>query len=87
MPFATITRKGQITVPKEIREALRVRPGDRLAFRLRDDGSVVVEAGTVDLMMLRGVLKPKRKGITIEAMSEAVQRTAGRLTSGNRRRR
>jgi AbrB family looped-hinge helix DNA binding protein len=78
MTTATMTSKGQITVPKEIREALGVRPGDRLAFRARDDGSVVVEAETVDLMTLRGALKPRRKGVTVEAMNEAIRRTAGR---------
>jgi AbrB family looped-hinge helix DNA binding protein len=78
MSTATITSKGQITVPKEIREALGVRPGDRLAFHARGDGTVVVEAETVDLMTLRGVLKPRRKGVTVEAMNEAVRRSAGR---------
>ena len=78
MSSATITSKGQITVPKEIREALGVHPGDRLAFRAREDGTVVVEAETVDLMTLRGMLKPKRKGMTLEAMNEAIRRTAGR---------
>jgi AbrB family looped-hinge helix DNA binding protein len=78
MSSATITSKGQITVPKEIRDALGVHPGDRLAFRAREDGTVVVEAETVDLMTLRGTLKPKRKGVTLEAMNEAIRRTAGR---------
>jgi antitoxin PrlF len=78
MSTATITSKGQITVPKEIREALGVRPGDRLAFHAREDGTVTVEAETVDLMTLRGVLKPRRKGVTVEAMNEAVRRSAGR---------
>jgi AbrB family looped-hinge helix DNA binding protein len=78
MSSATITSKGQITVPKDIRDALGVHPGDRLAFRTREDGTVVVEAETVDLMTLRGMLKPKRKGMTLEAMNEAIRRTAGR---------
>jgi len=78
MASATITSKGQITVPKEIREALGVHPGDRLAFRARGDGTVVVEAETVDLLSLRGALKPRRKGVTVEAMNEAIRRTAGR---------
>lgn len=77
MSSATITSKGRITVPKEIREALGVHPGDRLAFRAREDGTVVVEAETVDLMTLRGSLKPRRKGVTVEAMKEAIRRTAG----------
>ena len=78
MSSTTITSKGQITVSKEIREALGVRPGDRLAFREREDGTVIVEAETVDLMTLRGALKARRKGVTVEAMNEAIRRTAGR---------
>ncbi len=50
MPSAKLTSKGQITIPKEVREALGLRTGDRLAFRLQQDGTVVVEAETVDLM-------------------------------------
>ena len=78
MASATITSKGQITVPKEIREALGVRAGDRLAFRARADGTVVVEAETVDMMTLRGALKPRVRGVTVEAMNEAIRRAAGR---------
>jgi AbrB family looped-hinge helix DNA binding protein len=78
MSAGTVTSKGQITVPKAIRDVLGVRPGDRLAFRAREDGTVVVEAETVDLRALRGILKPKRKGVTVEAMNAAIRRTAGR---------
>jgi AbrB family looped-hinge helix DNA binding protein len=78
MPSAKITSKGQITVPREIRKTLGVGPGDRLAFRARDDGSVIVEAETLDLMSLRGALKPKRRGVTPEDMEEAIRRNAGR---------
>jgi AbrB family looped-hinge helix DNA binding protein len=78
MSSSTVTSKGQITVPKEIRDALGVRPGDRLAFRRREDGTVVVEAETVDVRSLRGILKPKRKGVTVEAMNAAIRRAAGR---------
>ena len=78
MSSSTVTSKGQITVPKAIRDALGVRPGDRLAFRTRDDGTVIVEAETVDVRALRGILKPKRKGVTVEAMNAAIRRTAGR---------
>jgi hypothetical protein len=58
--------------------ACPLSPGDRLAFRAREDGTVVVEAETVDIRALRGILKPKRKGVTVEAMNAAIRRTAGR---------
>ena len=78
MPSATITSKGQITIPKEVRDALGVKAGDRLAFRTRHDGTVVVEAETIDLRSLRGVLKARTKGVTVEAMNAAIRRSAGR---------
>jgi antitoxin PrlF len=68
-----MTTKGQITVPKAIRELLGVGPGDRLAFRASEDGTVTVEAETVDLLSLRGILKPRRRGVTIEAMNAAIR--------------
>lgn len=76
--MATITSKGQVTVPKRVREALAVEPGDKLAFRIHADGSVTVEAETVELAKLRGALKPKIKGVTIDAMKDAVKRSANR---------
>lgn len=75
---AKLTSKGQITVPIEVRKALGLRTGDRLAFHLHEDGTVGVEAETVDLLSLRGALRPKVKGVTVEAMKEAVRRSAGR---------
>jgi antitoxin PrlF len=71
-----ITSKGQVTIPKAIREVLGVGPGDRVAFRCGDDGRVLVEAETVDLRLLRGVLKPRRRGVSLEDMAAAVKSRA-----------
>jgi antitoxin PrlF len=78
MPSAKLTSKGQITIPKEVRKALGLQTGDRLAFRLQDDGTVRVEAETVDLLSLRGSVRTKVKGVSIEAMKDAVRRAGGR---------
>lgn len=76
MPAAKLTSKGQITVPKAVREALGVHPGDRIAFRLHEDGTVMIEAETVDLSDLRGVLKPGVRGVSVDAMNAAIRRGA-----------
>jgi AbrB family looped-hinge helix DNA binding protein len=76
MPKSTLTSKGQITVPKAVRETLAVHPGDSLAFLIHEDGTVTVEAETVDILQLRGKVKPGRKGVTVEAMNEAIRRSA-----------
>jgi len=79
MPTATVTSKGQVTLPQKIREALRIRPGDRIDFVLGEDGEVWVRAGDMDVSELRGLLRrPGRKPVTLEAMEQAIARGAGK---------
>ena len=79
MAKATLTSKGQLTLPKEIRDKLGVKTGDRVAFREQPDGSIVVEAEIGDLLALRGSVKSRVRGVTIEAMNEAKRQADGRL--------
>lgn len=75
MPTATVTSKGQVTIPRKVREALRLRPGDRIDFVLGEDGEVRVRAGEVDVSELRGLLRRAgRRPITLEAMEDAIAR-------------
>jgi AbrB family looped-hinge helix DNA binding protein len=76
MAKATLTSKGQITIPKEIREHLGVDAGDRLNFEPRSGGDVLVQAETVDLRSLRGALKRRGKRVSLSAMAEAIRRGA-----------
>ncbi|MEO8336742.1 MAG: type II toxin-antitoxin system PrlF family antitoxin [bacterium] len=72
MPSSTVTSKGQITVPKAVRERLALQPGDRLSFIIHDDGTVTVEAETVEVTSLRGVLKAGGKHVTVDQMDDAI---------------
>jgi AbrB family looped-hinge helix DNA binding protein len=75
MPVATLTSKGQLTLPKKIRELLRVEPGDSVDFVIGADGEIRLRAGDVDVRALRGLLhKPGRKPVTLEEMDEAIAR-------------
>ena len=75
MPSSTITSKGQITVPKEIRELMRLKPGDRIDFRVGRTGAITLEAIDTDIRSLRGILKGKRKEpLSIEEMNEVIAR-------------
>ncbi len=47
MPVARITSKGQVTVPKSVREALGLEPGDGLHFDLGEGGAVVSRQGEI----------------------------------------
>lgn len=79
-----MTSKGQITLPKEIRDRLGVRPGDRVRFRETAEGAVVVEAETTDLMELFGALSPPDgRHVSVEEMDDAIRRSGGR--SGTRK--
>jgi antitoxin PrlF len=40
----TVTVKGQVTLPKAVREAAKIRPGDRVNVRVRPEGGVIIEA-------------------------------------------
>ena len=67
---ATLTSKGQTTIPKEIRDSLGMKPGDRMTFTLMPDGTVVMRAKGKSIMQLAGVLRKKgRKPVSVEQMS------------------
>ena len=68
-----MTSKGQITVPKAVRERLNVGPGDVLVFREQADGAIVVEAAATDLMALAGSITPQARGVTLDDMRDAVE--------------
>lgn len=78
MPSTTLTSKGQVTIPKTVRDELGLRVGDKVAFRVLEDGTVVVEPETVDLFDLKGILRPRRKGVTIAEMDEVIRTAAGK---------
>jgi antitoxin PrlF len=59
MSESTITSKGQITIPKAVRERLHLQIGDKVYFDVRDDGSVVLVARNEPLERLFGLLKGK----------------------------
>lgn len=58
MSEATITSKGQVTIPAEIRRSLGLSTQDRLSFTPMPDGTVVLRAKTRSIKDLRGMLKP-----------------------------
>jgi antitoxin PrlF len=79
---SAITTKGQATIPKAIREHLRLKPGDRVKFFVHPDGSVVLlpkRPATV----LRGIITPRQRPVTLEEMHDAA--AAGAAAGAGRR--
>ena len=75
---ATITSKGQVTLPKPIRDRLHLKPGDRIDFMLEDDGCLRVAPVTASVTRLKGMLPKPDAPVTLEAMDEAIARAAAR---------
>ena len=76
MLTAKLTSKAQLTLPKEIREHLGVRRGDRVEFRKDPSGRVWVEAATLDLSALRGLFGPVERARSQDELDEAIRRGA-----------
>src|SRR5579872_180834 len=73
---SAITVKGQATIPKEIREHLGLKPGDRLKFFYHPDGSVVL-LPKVSARTLRGMVRSRRRRpVTIDEMTKAAAQGA-----------
>ena len=67
---ATLTSKGQTTIPKEIRDGLGLKPGDRMTFTLMPDATVIMRVKGRSLKELAGMLhKRSRKPIPVEQLS------------------
>ena len=78
MATATITSKGQITIPKDVREALGVGAGDRVEFVAQAPGVYTMIAATRDVRHLKGMIAKPARPVTIEDMNRVVARAASR---------
>lgn len=81
MATSTITSKGQVTVPKEVRERLGVKEGDRLVFRFDATGHLVVEPERENpLSGLAGLLRhlAKDRPVSVEEMKQAARKHVAR---------
>ena len=77
MAISTLTDKGQTTVPQEIREALKVKPRQRLTWSLSEDGTVIVRPQGSALALF-GSLKSSKKFPGLAAERAAVARAVSR---------
>jgi antitoxin PrlF len=73
---ATLTSKGQTTIPKEIRDHLKLRVGDRIDFLIEADGKVTLKPINTDIRTLDGLLASRYRGksVSVEEMNRSVGR-------------
>ena len=77
MATATLTSKGQTTIPREVREGLKLEPGDRLQFTMLPNGTVLMRAKKRTVAALAGLLHdPRRKPVSLAQMNDAVANEA-----------
>jgi antitoxin PrlF len=78
MATAVVTSKGQITIPKSVRERLGVDAGDRVEFVEAGNGVFTVVAATRDVKELKGIIPKPAKPVSVDDMNRAIARMGGR---------
>jgi len=76
MSTATVTSKGQITIPVEVRRALSIGTGDRVEFVSVAPGKMMIVAATRSITDLKGRFKRPGRPVTIEEMNAAIAHQA-----------
>ena len=77
MPTATITAKGQITIPIEVRKSLKLKTGDKLDFLETETGRFAIFPKTRSIMDMRGIFQKRglsslEKAPTIQEMDQDI---------------
>jgi antitoxin PrlF len=75
---ATLTSKGQITLPKSVRDRLGLDSGDRVEFVEVSDGVFNLLPATRDVRDLKGFIPKPPNPVSIDDMNRAIARTGGR---------
>ncbi len=79
MATATVTSKGQITIPAPVRAALGLEAGSRIEFVEVEKGQYLIVAAIDEVQSLKGMLRKPHSPVSIEQMNEAIAaRGAGR---------
>ena len=76
MASATITSKGQTTIPKSVRDRLNLKPGDRIEFVVQDDGTATMIPATLTLRQLQALIPKPPRALTLEQIDETIRQHA-----------
>jgi antitoxin PrlF len=72
MADATLTSKGQITIPAQVRAALGLGTGDRIEFVETGDGQYAIVPATKSVRSLKGMIAKRSKPVSIKEMNAAI---------------
>ncbi|MHA6181626.1 AbrB/MazE/SpoVT family DNA-binding domain-containing protein [Pseudomonas mohnii] len=72
MPSATLTSRGRITIPAQVRDSLGLKPGDRVHFFEMSDGQLAMVAATHSVQSLKGMIRKPRVAMSVEDMNSAI---------------
>ena len=72
MPIATMTSKGQVTIPAEVRAKFRLHAGTKVDFVENQAGELVLKPKTGDIRELRGILRYDGPPVSIEDMNRGI---------------
>jgi antitoxin PrlF len=72
MPTATLTSKGQITIPAETRKRLRLVPGSKIDFVQNAAGETVLRTKTGDIRRLKGFIKYSGPPVSLEDIDRGI---------------
>ena len=79
MTTATLTSKGQITIPADVRRALNVQTGDRVEFVQVEPGRFELIAATRSVRELRGMFGKPSRSVSIEEMNRTIAEHGARV--------
>ncbi len=75
---ATLTSKGQITIPKAVREQLNLKTGDRVDFLVEPDGTARLVPVTASVRELKGLAPRPARALSLADMDKAIARGAAK---------
>lgn len=78
MATATLTSKGQITIPLAVRRKLGLDTGDRVEFVELASGEFALKTATEDVRSLKGMIQRPPQPVSIAAMNAAIKRRGSR---------
>lgn len=76
MTTATVTSKGQVTIPADVRARLGVQPGSRLAFVPTATGGYEIHVQAASIRDLKGAVPQPPQPVSIDEMNEAIATAA-----------